>query len=157
MTFFFGISDEPCSVTKSKCLPEVYIFFAEDACISGQTHTHTDKHTPVGRPESLPSEEASVTQRKGEGYKLAAPQSQQRRDQLDPPAHFSRPPLKPSSGGNTGRGWWIIWNFNPLRAIIQNKTDCSCLFPACTLVLGTPDPCFHPHTPDTLFPSSLRS
>lgn len=61
------------------------------------------------------------------------------------------PPLQASYDGNTGRGLWIIGNFNPLKAIIQNKTfqiyssvESSCLFRACAPVLETL-PCFCPH------------
>lgn len=58
------------------------------------------------------------------------------------PPSLPAPPLQPSHGGNTVRGLWIIGNFNPLKAIIQNKTfqiyssvESSCLSQACAIAV----------------------
>lgn len=81
------------------------------------------------------------------------------------PTHPVSPPLWSSYDGNTGRGLRIIGNFNPLKAIIQNKTFqiyssgvvlfvssmCSCF----RNIL----PCFCPHIQSLfcLFPLSFDS
>lgn len=80
------------------------------------------------------------------------------------PTHPHSPPLQFSHGGNAGRGLWIIGNFNPLKAIIQNETfqiyfassaESSCLFQACTLVLEASCHASRPHIQPLICPFAL--
>lgn len=87
---------------------QMFTFLGWDACIVGQINSVS----LVGH-FLLGSEQAVVTQRERERYKMLVCHSHKRHGQMGPLTLPQLPflPLKSSHGGNTGRGWWVIGNF----------------------------------------------